>query len=57
MTVLSYAAEEEVETSGLLDGLLIGRTLGIEVLCVSVEDMDVLLRFASTSFTLYFQPL
>ena len=44
MSVLSDAAEEQVDSSCLHDGFLVVLALCLEVRSVSVQDMDVLLR-------------
>ena len=44
MAVRTDTADEEVDAACFLDHLLIVSALCLEVLCVSVEDVDVLLR-------------
>ena len=44
MSVLAYAAEEEIEPAGRSDSLFIIITLLLQVLGVAVEDMDILRR-------------
>ena len=45
VSVFAHAAEEQVETAGVDDGLLIGRAFGLGVGRVSVQDVDVPGRF------------
>ena len=44
VSVFAHAAEEQVETAGVDDGLLIGRALGLRIGGVAVQDVDVLRR-------------
>ena len=44
MSVFTYSSQEEVESSGCLNGRLVGCALRFEVLGISIEDMDILLR-------------
>ena len=44
MAVRTDTADEEVDAACFLNHLLIVSALCLEVLCVSVEDVDVLLR-------------
>ena len=44
MTVFAHTAHKQVDSSGSLDSLLVGCTLGSEVSSIAVEDVDILLR-------------
>ena len=44
MTVLTYTAHEKVDATGSYNLCLVCRTLGSEVLRISVKDVDVFLR-------------
>ena len=44
MTILTYTTHEKVNSASLGDFCLICRTLCNKVICISVEDIDILLR-------------
>ena len=45
MSVFTYTAEEQVETACVNDSLLVSLALGIDILSIAIEDVDILCRF------------